>query len=48
MPHVSRDHVIVSNTVKIKFILDTESTYKTHSIANNVGKALVIKKGVNA
>ena len=44
MPHVSRDHVIVSNTVKITFILDTESTYKTHSIVNNVGKALVIKK----
>ena len=31
-------------SVKITFIIDTESTYKTHSIVNNVGRALVKDK----
>ena len=44
IPHGSRDHVIVSDTVKITFNLDTESTGKTCSIVNNVGRALVKKK----
>ena len=44
IPHGSRDHVIVPDTVKITFNLDIESTDKTHSIVNNVGRALVKKK----
>ena len=44
IPHGSRDHVIVPDTVKIKFNLDIESTDKTHSIVSNVGRALVKKK----
>ena len=43
-PHGSRDHVIVPDTVKITFNLAIESTDKTHSIGNNVGRALVEKK----
>ena len=35
IPHGSRDHVIVSDTVKITFNLDIESTDKTRSIVNN-------------
>ena len=44
IPHGSRDHVIVPDTVKITFNLDIESTDKTRSIVNNVGRALVKKK----
>ena len=44
IPHSSRDHVIVPDTIKITFNLDTESTDKTHSVVNNVGRALVKKK----
>ena len=44
IPHGSRDHVIVPNTVKITFNLDIESTSKTRSIVNNIGRALVKKK----
>ena len=40
----SRDHVIVPDTVKIKFNLDIESTDKARSVVNNVGRALVKKK----
>ena len=43
----SADNVIVPDTVKIKFNLDTESTDKTRSIVNNVSRALV-KKGTHA
>ena len=32
VPHGSRDHVIIPDTVKITFNLDTESTDKTRSI----------------
>ena len=42
--HGARDHVIVPDTVKITFNLDIESTYKTRSIVNNIGRALVKKK----
>ena len=44
IPNGSRDHVIVSDIVKITFSLDIESTDKTRSIVNNVGRALVKKK----
>ena len=42
--HGSRDQVIVTDTVKITFNLDIESTGKTRSVVNNVGKALVKKR----
>ena len=41
IPHGSRDHVIVPDTVKSTFNLDIESTDK---VVNNVGRALVKKK----
>ena len=44
IPHDSRDHVIIPETVKITFNLDIESTDKTRSVADNVGRALVKKK----
>ena len=44
IPHGSRDHVIVPDTVKITFNLDIESTDKTFSVVKNVGRALVKKK----
>ena len=44
IPHGSRNHVIVRNTVKITFNLDIESTDKTRSVVNYVGRALVKKK----
>ena len=44
IPHGSRDHVIVPDTIKITFNLDIKSTGKTRSVVNNVGWALVKKK----
>ena len=44
IPHGTRDHVIVPDTVKITFNLDIESTDKARSVVNNVGRALVKKK----
>ena len=44
IPHGSRDHVIIPDTVKITFSLDITSTDKTRSVVNNVGRALVKKK----
>ena len=44
IPHALRDHVIVPDTIKITLNLDIESTGKTRSIVNNVGRALVKKK----
>ena len=35
IPHCSRDHVIVPDTVKITFNLDIESTDKARSVVNN-------------
>ena len=39
IPHGSRDHVIVPDTIKIMLNL-----YKAGSVVNNVGRALVKKK----
>ena len=44
IPHGSRDHVIIPDTVKITFNLDITSTDKACSVVNNVEKALVKKK----
>ena len=44
IPHGSRDHVIVPDTVKITFNLDVESIDKTRNIVNNIGRALMKKK----
>ena len=38
--------MIVPDTVKIMFNLDNESTNKTRSVVNNVGRALGKKKGL--
>ena len=43
IPHGSRDHVIVPDTVKITFNLDSKSTDKARSVLNNVGRALFKK-----
>ena len=43
IPHGSRDHVIIPDTVKIMFNLDITSTGKTRSVVNNIGRALVKK-----
>ena len=45
IPHGSRDHVIIPDTVKITFNLDIKSTDKSRSVVNNVGRALINKKG---
>ena len=37
IPHGSRDHVIIPDTVKITFNLDIESADKARSVVNNVG-----------
>ena len=42
IPHDSRNHVIVSDTVKIKFNLDIESTEKTPS--KEIGTNALMKK----
>ena len=50
IPHGSRDHIIVPDTIKTSFNLDIESIDKTRNIdnlVNNVGRALV-KRGANA
>ena len=44
LPHGSRGHVVVPDTVKITFNLDITSTDKARSVVNNVGRALVKKK----
>ena len=44
IPHGSRDHVIVPDTVQITLTFDIQSTDKTRSIVNNVSRALVKKK----
>ena len=41
IPHGSRDHVIVQDTVKITFNFGAELTDKTCSIVNNLGRTLV-------
>ena len=44
MPHGSRDHLIIPDTVKITFNLDITSTGKARSVINNVSRVLVKKK----
>ena len=44
IPHGSRDQVIIPNTVKMTFNLDTESTDKARSVVNNIGRALVKRR----
>ena len=44
IPHGSRDHVIVPDTVKITLNLDIESTDKARSVVNNEGRALMKKR----
>ena len=44
IPHGSRNHVIVLDTVKITFNLDIESKGKARSAVNNVGRSLVTKR----
>ena len=44
IPHGSRNHVIIPDTVKITFNIDIESTNKAPSVVNNVGRALAKKK----
>ena len=49
IPHGSRDHIIVPDTIKTTFNLDIEWIDKTRNIdnlVNNVGRALV-KRGAN-
>ena len=41
MPHGSRDHAIVPDTIKITFNFDITSTDKARSVVNNVGRTLV-------
>ena len=43
----SIEHFIVPDTIKITFNLDIESTDKTRSIVNNVGRALVKTDTIN-
>ena len=40
----STDHVIVPDTLKITFNFEIESTDKTRSVVNNVGRALIKKR----
>ena len=44
IPHSSRDHVIVPDTVKITFNLDITLTGKARSVVGNLSRALVKKK----
>ena len=46
IPQGSADHVIVLDTIKITFDLEIESTDKSCSVVNNVGRALVKKKAL--
>ena len=41
IPHGSRDHEIVPDTVKITFNLDITSADKARSVVSNIGSALV-------
>ena len=48
IPHGSRGHVIIPDTIKVMFNLDITSTRKARSVVNNVGWTLVKKKSANA
>ena len=41
IPHDSRDHVIIPDTIKSTFNLDITSTDNARSVVNNVGWVLV-------
>ena len=47
IPHGWSDHVIIADTTKITFNLDIESTDKARSVVNNIGTALIKKKGAH-
>ena len=42
--HGPRDYVIIPDTIKVTFKLDSTSTGKTRSAVNNVGRTIVKKK----
>ena len=44
IPHASRDHVIIPDTIKITLNLDIASTDKARSVVKNVSRGLVKKK----
>ena len=44
IPHGSKDHLVIPDTIKTTFNLGIESTDKTRNIVNNVCRALVKKK----
>ena len=44
IPHRSRDHVIIPDTIKITFSFGIELTVKARSVVNNVGRSLIKKK----
>ena len=45
IPHGSRDHVIIPDTIKITFNFDIELTGKTSGVVNNVGRGLKARVG---
>ena len=44
IPHGSRDHIILPDTIKITLNLEIKSTDMACSVVNNVGRALVKKR----
>ena len=44
IPHGSRDHVVVPDTIKVTFSFDIESTDKARNVLNNAGRAPAKKK----
>ena len=44
IPHGSKNHVVVPDTIKVTFSFDIESTGKARSVLNNAGRALAKKK----
>ena len=44
IPHGSKDHLVVPDTIKVTFSFDIESTDKARSVLNNAGRALAKKK----
>ena len=48
IPHSSRDHVVVPDTVKTTVNLNIESTGKMRSIIESAVRALVMKNAVRA
>ena len=44
LPHGSRDHAVIPDTVKITFNLDITPTGKVRTVVSNVGRGQVKKK----